>query len=153
MSASCARRSMNRADRPLSEPSAAQAMFSPHFNALRRTTTFRLTVLYGLLFALGTIALLGMVYVRSAGYLTRRVDSILTTEAGGLVRSPPPELSARLIEELAVNGNRNNVFGLFSPTGERIAGNLSTLPPALLNSNAPVEMPPSAQFPASTRLI
>ena len=64
-------------------------MFSMQFNALRRTTTFRLTVLYGLLFALGTIALLGMVYLRSAGYLTQRVDGILNTEADALMRSPP----------------------------------------------------------------
>ncbi len=128
-------------------------MFSPHFSALRRTTTFRLTLLYGLLFALGTIALLGMVYVRSAGYLTRRVDGILNTEAGGLVRSPRPELSARLAEELALNGNRNNVFGLFSGAGERLSGNLIVLPPALLTSNEPVEMPPTPEFPASTRLI
>jgi signal transduction histidine kinase len=128
-------------------------MFSPHLSALRRTTTFRLTVLYGLLFALGTIALLGMVYVRSAGYLTRRVDGILNTEAGGLVRSPRPELSARLAEELTLNGNRNNVFGLFTSAGERITGNLIVLPPALLTTNEPVEIPPTAEFPASTRLI
>jgi hypothetical protein len=31
------------------------------FSELRRTTTFRLTLLYGALFALGTLALLGMV--------------------------------------------------------------------------------------------
>ena len=64
-------------------------MFSMQFNALRRTTTFRLTVLYGVLFALGTIGLLGMVYVRSAGYLTQRVDGILNTEMSALLRSPP----------------------------------------------------------------
>src|SRR5450755_2261557 len=102
-SASCAGRSTNRVVRPSSAPNAAQDMFSMQFNALRRTTTFRLTVLYGLLFALGTIALLGMVYVRSAGYLTRRVDSILATEAGGLVRSPRPGLRTRLVEELTLN--------------------------------------------------
>ncbi|HEY1898851.1 MAG TPA: HAMP domain-containing sensor histidine kinase [Steroidobacteraceae bacterium] len=123
------------------------------FNVLRRTTTFRLTVLYGLLFALGTIALLGMVYVRSTGYLTRRVDSILNAEAGGLVRSPRPGLSARVIEELTLNGNRNNVFGLFTSGGDHIAGNLIALPPALLKSSGPAEMPPTAEFPASTRLI
>jgi signal transduction histidine kinase len=128
-------------------------MFLMHFNALRRTTTFRLTVLYGLLFALGTIALLGMVYVRSAGYLTHRVDGILNTEADALVRSPRPGLSARLIEELTLNGNRTNVFGLFTTGGERIAGNLIDLPPALLKSDQPVEIPPTAEFSASARLI
>jgi signal transduction histidine kinase len=128
-------------------------MFSMQFNALRRTTTFRLTVLYGLLFALGTIALLGMVYVRSTGYLTHRIDGILTTEADALQRTPRPGLSARLIEDLALNGNRTNVFGLFTSAGERIAGNLTTLPRALLKNNEPVELPPTAEFPARTRLI
>jgi signal transduction histidine kinase len=128
-------------------------MFSMQFNALRRTTTFRLTALYGLLFALGTIALLGMVYLRSAGYLTQRVDGILNTEADALVRSPRPGLRERLVEELTLNDNRTNVFGLFTPAGDRVAGNLSELPPALLKGKQPVEIPPTAQFPASTRLI
>jgi signal transduction histidine kinase len=128
-------------------------MSSMQFSALRRTTTFRLTVLYGLLFALGTIALLGMVYVRSTGYLTRRVDGILNTEAEALMRSPRPELRARLVEELALNGGRTNIFGLFTEDGVRDAGNLLKLPPALLKGAGPVEIPPSAQFPVSARLI
>jgi signal transduction histidine kinase len=128
-------------------------MFSMQFNALRRTTTFRLTVLYGMLFALGTIALLAMVYLRSAGYLTQRVDGILNTEADALVSSPRPGLRERLVEELTLNGNRTNVFGLFTSDGVRIAGNLTDLPPALLKSRHPVEIPPTAQFPASIRLI
>jgi signal transduction histidine kinase len=128
-------------------------MFSMQFNALRHTTTFRLTILYGLLFALGTIALLGMVYVRSAGYLTRRVDGIIDTEMSALLRSPPSQLPERLNEELALNGNRLSVFGLFMPAGAPIAGNLVTLPPALLTGTGPVEIPPTAGFAASTRLI
>src|ERR1700733_3371053 len=130
-SASCAGRSTNRAVRPSFAPSAVQAMFSMQFSALRHTTTFRLTVLYGLLFALGTIGLLGMVYMRSAGYLTRRVDSILNTEMSALLRSPPTQVRERLSEELTLNGNRMNVFGLFMASGTRIAGNLVDLPPTL----------------------
>jgi signal transduction histidine kinase len=128
-------------------------MFSMQFSALRRTTTFRLTVLYGLLFALGTVALLGMVYVRSAGYLTQRVDGILNTEADALMRSPRPGLRERLVEELTLNGSRTNVYGLFTTGGERIAGNLEVLPAALLKSNEPVEIPPTAEFPGSARLM
>jgi signal transduction histidine kinase len=128
-------------------------MFSMQFNALRRTTTFRLTVLYGLLFALGTIALLGMIYLRSAGYLTQRVDGILNTEADGLARSPRAGLRERLAEELTLNGSRTNIFGLFTAGGERVAGNLQVLPAALLKSNAPVEIPPTAEFPGVARLI
>jgi signal transduction histidine kinase len=123
------------------------------FSALRRTTTFRLSALFGLLFALGTIALLGMVYLRSAVYLTERVDGILNTEADGLMRSPQAQLRERLNEELSLNGARTNVFGLFDADGARIAGNLPILAPALLKNHAPIEIPPTAQFPSAARLI
>ncbi|HTY94396.1 MAG TPA: HAMP domain-containing sensor histidine kinase [Steroidobacteraceae bacterium] len=123
------------------------------FSALRRTTTFRLSLLYGLLFALGTIALLGMVYLRSAGYLTRRVDGILNTEADALMHSPRPGLRERLDQELTLNGSRTNVYGLFTSAGEHMAGNLDALPPALLQGNGPVEIAPTTRFPASARLI
>lgn len=128
-------------------------MFSMHFNALRRTTTFRLTVLYGLLFALGTIALLGMVYLRSTGFLTQRVDGILNAEADGLMHSPRMGLRERLADELSLNGSHTNVFGLFTASGERVAGNLQVLPVALLTSNTTVEVPPNAEFPSTARLI
>jgi signal transduction histidine kinase len=128
-------------------------MFSMQFNALRRTTTFRLTVLYGLLFALGTIALLGMVYLRSAVYLTQRVDGILNTEADGLMHSPRAGLRERLNDELALNGTRTNVFGLFTANGECVGGNLAVLPAALLKGSAPVEIPPTPEFPGTARLI
>ncbi|HKT72123.1 MAG TPA: HAMP domain-containing sensor histidine kinase [Steroidobacteraceae bacterium] len=123
------------------------------FRDLWRTTTFRLTVLYGALFAVGTIALLGLVYLRSAVYLTSRVDGILNTEADALVHSPRPGLRQRVIEELALNGNRNNVFGLFSADGTRVAGNIDAIPASLHTNGQPIEYPATAQFPTSARLI
>jgi signal transduction histidine kinase len=123
------------------------------FEELRRTTTFRLTVLYGLLFAIGTVALLSMVYLRSAVYLTRRVDGILNTEADALMRSARAGLRARVDEELLLNGARTNVFALFAPDGARLAGNLAVLPAGLRMTGGPLEVPPTAQFPASARLI
>jgi signal transduction histidine kinase len=123
------------------------------FRDLWRTTTFRLTILYGGLFALGTIALLWLIFLRSAVYLTSRVDGILTTEADALARSPRPGLRQRVIEELTLNGDRNNVFGLFTASGERVAGNLDALPAALRTNGRPMEFPPTPTFPASARLI
>jgi len=120
---------------------------------LWRTTTFRLTVLYGLVFAVGTMALLGMVYLQSAVYLTHRVDGILNTEADALQRSPPQELSQRIDEALALDGDKTNVFALFSGSGAWIAGNLHDLPRALRVGGPPVEIAPTETFPASTRLI
>jgi signal transduction histidine kinase len=123
------------------------------FRAIWRTTTFRLTALYGLLFALGTLALLGMVYVQSAVFLTQRVDGILETEAQGLAHSPRADLRRRLLEELALNGDQTNIFALFAADGTPIAGNLAGIPPALRANGPPLEVPPSARFRASARLI
>ena len=120
---------------------------------LRRSTTFRLTVLYGLVFALGAFALLGMVYLRSAVYLTRRVDGILHIEAEALARSPPQAMSGRIAEALALSGDQTNVFALFSADGKWIAGNLYALPPALRTDGPPVEIPPTPSFPTHARLI
>jgi signal transduction histidine kinase len=117
-----------------------------------RTTTFRLTVLYGLVFALGAIALLGMIYLQSAVFLTRRVDGILNTEADALARSPPAALGQRIGDALALNGDRTNIFALFSADGARITGNLKTLPPGLKADGRPLETPPIGPF-AAARLI
>jgi len=123
------------------------------FSELRRTTTFRLTVLYGALFAVGTIALLWMVYVRSLVYMTARVDHIIDIQAQALLQSPRPGLRQRLIEDLTLNGDRMVVFGLFSAGGARLAGNLPTFPAALHLNGRPVEIPPSYGFPSAARLI
>jgi len=120
---------------------------------LSRTSTFRLTLLYGALFSAGTIALLWLVYMRSAVYLTSRVDGILNTEADALASSPRPGLRQRVIEDLTLNGNRTTVFGLFSAKGERVAGNLAAIPAALRTNGRPLEVPPLPQFPTSARLL
>ena len=121
--------------------------------ALLRTTTFRLSALYGLIFALGLVALLSLVYLRSAVYLTRRVDSILTTEAAGLSLSPPSELEQRIEEALSLGGAQNNVFALFTRGGSRLAGNLAAIPPALRPDGPPIEIGPTPSFAAPARLI
>lgn len=124
-----------------------------HFDELRRTTTFRLTALYGLLFALGMLAMLGMIYLRSAGYLSNRVDTILTSEADALLRLPTARLRERIAEELATNDTRISIYALFAQNGSLIVGSLVALPAGLHAGDAPVEVPPSTAFPVSARLI
>jgi signal transduction histidine kinase len=121
--------------------------------ALLRTTTFRLSALYGLIFAVGLVALLGLVYLRSAVYLTGRVDGILTIEADALQRAPPADLRVRVGEALTLNGRSNNVIGIFSATGQRVAGDLPTLPVSLTPNGRPIEMAATSMFPAPARLM
>ncbi|HEX4181989.1 MAG TPA: HAMP domain-containing sensor histidine kinase [Caulobacteraceae bacterium] len=120
---------------------------------LWRTTTFRLTILYGLIFAIGTVALLGMVYLRSAVYLTRRVDGILAVQAEALVETPPARLGQRINEALALNGRQTTILALFSAQGRRIEGNLYALPAALHVDRPPMEIPPTPSFHTHARLI
>ena len=117
-----------------------------------RTTTFRLSLLYGLLFAIGTVALLALVYVRTGVYLTQRVDHILAAEANAEMSLPPSALRQTIDDALIVNG-RTSVFALFSPDGVRVTGNLRALPAGLEPGGRPVEAPATAEFPANARLV
>jgi signal transduction histidine kinase len=120
---------------------------------LLRTTSFRLSSLYGLIFALGLAGLLGLVYLRSAVYLTHRVDSIMSTEAAALSLSPASDLEARIGEAQSLTGDKTSVFALFTPSGARLVGNLPVIPPGLRPNGPPVEIAATPLFPAPARLI
>ena len=85
-----------------------------------RTTTFRLTIAFGAVFAVGIVLLLGLVYLQTAGYLTRRVDHILVAELDAFSRSRPEALPQVLKQ--AASRDPLSTSGLFSATGELVAG-------------------------------
>jgi signal transduction histidine kinase len=117
-----------------------------------RTSTFRLSLLYGLLFAVATVALLAMVYLQSAVYLTHRVDRILDAEASAELKMPATELRQTIDSELIINGH-TSLFALFQAQGAPIAGNLRSLPAGLTVNGGPIEMNATPEFPAASRLI
>ena len=94
--------------------------------SLWRTTTFRLTLLFGAVFATGIALLLSLVYAQTAGYLTRRVDHALIEEAKLLERSGPVFVVRRFQQETA--RDPLNSLGLFSANGERVAGDTGLRP-------------------------
>ncbi|WP_174300206.1 HAMP domain-containing sensor histidine kinase [Caulobacter sp. S45] len=118
-----------------------------------RTTTFRLSTLYGLLFALGAIGLLGLVYLQVTSYQVRRVDGILQAQADAMARLPAAELPARIDQAIWLNGGRTSLFAVFSPNGARIAGNLPAPPLALTDHDGTIEVAPTAAFPAYMRIL
>ena len=122
------------------------------FSDLWRTTTFRLTALYGLVFVLGTVILLGMVYLQASVYLSRRTDDIIAGEMRGLAASPRQGLRLRIAEDLILNGDRVTIIGLFTPNGEKLGGNLDVLPLSLRPGGPAIETPPTAHFPSVARL-
>jgi signal transduction histidine kinase len=120
---------------------------------LWRTTTARLTVLYGLIVALGIVAVLGMVYVQSAVYLTHRYDRILDTEISALETYSAADLPKKINDTVNIEGGRVDVYALFSRDGRWVAGNLAAMPAQLRPDGRPVEVPPSPSFASNIRLI
>jgi signal transduction histidine kinase len=118
-----------------------------------RTTTARLTMLYGLIFALGILTLLGVVYWQSALYLNHRVDRILKARADVFMQASPAGLPQEIRQGLAIDGARINIYALFSRDGAPVVGNLHQLPAKLVPDGPSLDLAPTPDFPSRTRLI
>ncbi len=118
-----------------------------------RTTTFRLTALYGLVFALGVVALLGMVYWQSTVFLQRRVDVILRFEVDAIAAAPRDRVPARIAQALLLNGAKANFYGLFGPDGRWLAGNLRDYPAQVPLNGPSVTLAPTPVFPSGASLL
>lgn len=102
---------------------------------LWRTTTFRLTTLFGLVFAGAILLLLGLVYLQTAGYLTRRVDHALAREVDVFARAGPESVLRRFKQEAA--RDPLNSFGLFTSAGVQVAGDTRLKPTDLVHDSVP----------------
>jgi len=107
--------------------------------SLWRTATFRLTLLFGAVFATGIALLLSLVYAQTAGYLTQRADRALVAEAKSLERSGPSFIVRRFQQEVA--RDPLNSLGLFSANGERVAGDTGLRPSDIPLDGRPRDAP------------
>ena len=103
------------------------AKFADHWH----TSTFRLSLLYCGVFVLVVIALLGLIYWRTAGYMARQADEVIEFELRTFHELPPQALRERIAYEMARDVRRLNVYGLFDARGNAEAGNLRSAPPGL----------------------
>lgn len=96
-----------------------------------RTTTFRLAMLYGVLFTVFSAILLGYLYVSTVGYIRTQTAEQIKSEmaqlenaymAGGLTR-----LNQSLLERAATPG-RAFFYQLEDPSGKKISGHLGRMP-------------------------
>lgn len=94
------------------------------FRDIRRTSTFRLTVMLSLVFIVGMVALLGSIYGMTARELTARSDRILRQEAARLLTVSADQLPAQITDEVARNLHGLNYVALISSDGEQVVGNL-----------------------------
>ena len=98
---------------------------------LWRTTPFRLTLVNGAVFALALLALMGLIYQQTAGYLTRQIDGIVISEARNLTVGGAERLPERVTQAVATDTRHIGYYGLFSADGIWISGNVRALPPGL----------------------
>ena len=108
---------------------------------LLRITSFRLTLLYGGLFALAVVGLLGFVYTQAAGYQYQQVDQILLSEAHAFSSAPRDQLVDDIAHEIARDFRHINLYGLFAADGGVLAGNLDHPPPELPVDGQPHAVP------------
>jgi signal transduction histidine kinase len=97
-----------------------------------RTTTFRWTLAVAGVFVIYTLVLFGFVYWQTAAYLLSENDTLLTEEMRVFVGNTPEQRLSEIDDRLRKDPRRIKVAGLFGPNGQRIAGNIESLPPRLV---------------------
>jgi signal transduction histidine kinase len=95
---------------------------------LWRITSFRLTLLYGGIFAVAVVGLLGFVYGQAASYQTSQVDQILTSEVRAFSSAPRDQLPGDIEHETRRDFRHINLYGLFAADGRLLAGNMAYPP-------------------------
>lgn len=96
-----------------------------------RTTTFRLVLLYGSMFAAGVIAMLALIYYHTAHYIDQQIDQILEAELRSFRITPIGDLHALIAGEIERDARHIEIFGLFAPDGRILAGNIRQVPAVL----------------------
>jgi signal transduction histidine kinase len=105
-------------------------MSSVGLSEIRRTTSFRLALLFLGLFGAASLILFGFLYWQTAGYVAGGVDDWLTREMAARV-SDPRELDGQITAHMAADPAGRRPFALFDADGHRIAGNPAELPSPL----------------------
>jgi signal transduction histidine kinase len=106
---------------------------------LLETSTFRWALIYLALFGVSTLALLGFLYVATAGVMERQTTDTIQAELAGLndqYRMQGLSGLRRVIERRsAAQPHRASVYLLADQIGQRIAGNLDRWPEVLPNAD------------------
>jgi len=103
-------------------------------NSLRehwRISTFRLALIFGVVFTVANVVLLGLVYWQTSSYLERRIDDSIVTMAGNFKSQDRSQVQAEVRDALAFDLRKSNIYCLFDAEGHVIAGNMEALPPEL----------------------
>ena len=114
-----------------------------------RISTFRLALLFGLVFILGNITLLSLVYWQTSTYLVQRNDNSILGMASNFDTLNPEQVTHEVHQALIYDLRRSNLYGLFRADGSPMAGNMRAIPAHLpvdgkIHEFAQLSIPPYA---------
>jgi signal transduction histidine kinase len=101
---------------------------------LHRTTSFRLAMLFLLLFGTAVLLLCGFLYWQTKDFLTQREDETLVTEQAAFDGLDASDLRELLAAHVVMDPHLQRPLTLFGPAGERVAGS-PVGPPVLAQPN------------------
>jgi signal transduction histidine kinase len=122
---------------------------------LWRITSFRLTVIYGGLFALAVAGLLALIYLQTARYQNQQTDQILQSQAHAFSNATVDQLDHDIAYEIERDVRHIGYFGVFAPDGRALVGNLAQVPHGLALDGKPHVLPASenaALFPQAPQI-
>jgi signal transduction histidine kinase len=93
-----------------------------------RSTSFRLTILYIVIFQLSAVVLLGVIYLGTAGYMREQLDAEIDTDLNGLMNiyrsGGVKSLEQRVSQRTPARRDSGPFYLLQDSAGRRLAGNL-----------------------------
>jgi signal transduction histidine kinase len=108
-----------------------------------RTATFRLALLYAVIFGLSALTLFAFLHWRLTGYMTDQIRSAIAAEMSFLAKESSLEGTRDLIPIVDTRANAadsaSSYYLLQNPKGERLAGNVAPLPPVEGEFRRPAE--------------
>lgn len=96
-----------------------------------RSITFRWTLGVSGAFIVCMLLLFGFIYLRTAAYMLGHVRDSLVEEVNVMAAASPESRLTAIERSLQQDPRRIRIAGLFNANGQRIAGNIESLPPSL----------------------
>ncbi len=93
-----------------------------------RISFFRLAIVFGLIFIVGNVALLSLVYWQTSSYLMHRIDDSILLMSDNFTNLTPEQAHRQINDALKYDLRKSNLYGLFDSSRTLIAGNIKTLP-------------------------
>src|SRR5882762_6833362 len=112
-------------------------MFLQRLSDVCRTTSFRLAMLFLVLFGLASLVLFGFRYGEVKNFMQNKVDEWVLREEQEFARRPVDDILRRLKDRAIGEADAERSMALFDKTGARVAGTAISLPASIPDTAGP----------------